>query len=573
MTTDLTADRVREGRFDHMKVNLRLLFIPVVLSFSLIWLWPFRPLPLNGFTQEVLSFSAALIVLLSLLTRKTVLRKSFLVFLGLAFIPLLQYCFGLIPFVGNAWLVSVYLFSFALMLSAGYSLSPGRSTLRSAGTIAPIDLLAVVFVLAAALSTWIALRQYFHLADSIWEINHNQGRPYANLAQPNNLATLLGLGLAGCLYLYEKRLLGRVASGVLVLFLIMGIAVTQSRTPWVTSLAILVFWYLKKGHFSTRLTTLSLFLWVLVYAGLVLVLPQFNSILELGGVGIVDRAAKLERWDLWAQLWFAATNGPFWGYGWNQTASAQLAVTLDWPLAMYSTYSHNIVLDFLLWNGFFPGLLISVIITAWLLRLGWYARSTESLFALIGSGFILAHSMLEFPFAYAYFLLPLGLLLGVASADLPGKKNYKVSKYVVFLIILLGVILLRIVITDYQIIKSNYVEQRMRAANVVGFESDKPISDVVFLTQFRELQRFRATVPQAGVSAEELDWMQLVVQQYPHLANLYRYSLILALNGRQKDAEMYMQTLCNLHGQHLCDQAKEVFEGDLEKYRVPVIRD
>ena len=136
-----------------MKVNLRLLFIPVVLSFSLIWLWPFRPLPLNGFTQEVLSFSAALIVLLSLLTRKTVLRKSFLVFLGLAFIPLLQYCFGLIPFVGNAWLVSVYLFSFALMLSAGYSLSPGRSTLRSAGTIAPIDLLAVVFVLAAALSS------------------------------------------------------------------------------------------------------------------------------------------------------------------------------------------------------------------------------------------------------------------------------------------------------------------------------------------------------------------------------------------------------------------------------------
>src|SRR5690554_212725 len=244
----------------NVSTSPRLIVMPAIIALAWIWLWPFRPLPLNGFAQEILAFSAALIVLtLSLLQVQTIrVAKYVVLFLGLSAIPVLQSWLGLIPFSGNAWLVSAYLFAFSMMLIAGHSMTLNRASISKGRAEYFIEILAAVFVLASALSTWIALRQYFHLADSIWEVNHNSGRPYANLGQPNNLATLLGLGLAGCLYFYEKQLLGIVAAGVLTFFLLLGLAVTQSRTPWVTSLAILAFWLIKMGDFAPRLRFPSL---------------------------------------------------------------------------------------------------------------------------------------------------------------------------------------------------------------------------------------------------------------------------------------------------------------------------
>lgn len=481
-----------------------------------------------------------------------------MLFLAMAAIPLIQSWCGLIPFSGNAWLVSIYLAVFSLMLLAGNHLAGRREPAVSFAAM-----LAAVFVLAATLSTWIALRQYFHLADSIWEINHNRGRPYANLAQPNNLATLLGMGLAGCLYFYEKRLLGRLAAGLLSVFLLMGIVVTQSRTPWVTSVAIIIFWMIKSRAFKPRLSLGWLLLWVALYGALVFSQPYLREALQFGGPSLADRAMALERFSLWSQMWHAVWDGPFWGYGWNQTAAAQVSVTVERPLSMLATYSHNLLLDLLLWNGLVPGTIIIMSTSVWLARIGWFAHSKESLFALIAAGFILTHSMFEYPFAYAYFLLPLGLLLGIASVDVPAKRQVVLPRVVLVALIVGGLWLLKTAINDYQIIKADYVAQRMEAAGVIGFESEVPITEVKLLTQFRELQRFKAMPPHGEHSEEELGWMKNVVHQYPHLANLYRYALILYLSGENEQAEYYLEVLCGLHGAKFCAQAHE----EIEEYR------
>lgn len=537
------------GLLSSTPIRVLLLYIFTVLLVS-AWLWPFRPTPLIGFTQEILAFIAAVFLLTVLLLKK--IRIPFYLFaaLGLAAIPIFQHWLGLIPFAGNAWLTSIYLAAFALMLLVGYNLTYNKKLTHNFTA-----LLASIFMLAAALSTWIALRQYLHLADSAWEINLNRSRPYANLAQPNNLSTLLGLGLAGCLYFYETRRLGGFSAGLLSAFLLLGLAITQSRTPWVTSLAILVFWFIKVRTFSPRLTFLHLCLWVGFYAFLVVMLPHFYNLIEFQATSLADRAAALERWSLWSQLWHAAWNGPFWGYGWNQTNAAQVSVTLEYPLSMMTSYSHNLVLDLLLWNGLIPGSIIVTVVGVWLLRLGWFARSKESLFALVVAGFILTHSMLEFPFAYAYFLLPLGLLLGIASVDMPNKQQFIFPCSLLLIIIIAGVWLIKLAITDYQIIKADHQAQRMKAANVIGFENKIPITEVKLLTQFRELQRFKAIPLSTDYSDKELAWMKSVVHQYPHLANLYKYALILRLNGQPKLSEQYLKLLCNLHGTKFCEQA------------------
>ncbi|WP_285275966.1 PglL family O-oligosaccharyltransferase [Halopseudomonas bauzanensis] len=520
------------------------------------WLWPFRAPPQAGFTQEAIAFTAAILILLPLLFSKIRVQASSVLCLGLAAIPMLQNWFGLIPFSGSAWLLSIYLAAFSLMLLAGNQMVGRQESIVPFAAI-----LAAAFLFAAVLSTWIALRQYFLLADSTWEINHNHGRPYANLAQPNNLATLLGMGLAGCLYFYEKRLLGRLSAGILGLFLMIGIAVTQSRTPWVTTIVIITLWAVKSKNSKLRLPLFWLILWVLSYIAIVISLPHLNDYLQLGGVSLADRAMASGRLSLWSQLWYAVWNGPFWGYGWNQTIAGQLSVMAERPLSMMATYSHNILLDLLLWNGLIPGALIVFAIAIWLARIGYFVNSEEGLFSLVAASFILTHSMFEYPFAYAYFLLPLGLLLGIANADGPTRYLFQIPRIALITVILCGLWILKIALADYNIIKADYQAQKMAAANVIGFESNTPISKVVFLTQLKELQRFRAMEPRSGYDDEELKWMAAVVQQYPHLANLYRYTLILLMNGKADQAERYLDLLCKLHGDNFCDQARSELEN------------
>src|SRR5690606_41560804 len=127
--------------------------------------------------------------------------------------------------------------------------------------------------------------------------------------------------------------------------------VTESRTPWVTAIIIIILWAVKSQHSKLRLPLFWLILWVLSYVTLVILLPYLNNCLQLGGVSLADRAMASGRLSLWSQLWYAVWNGPFWGYGWNQTVAAQLSVMAERPLSMMATYSHNILLDLLLWRS------------------------------------------------------------------------------------------------------------------------------------------------------------------------------------------------------------------------------
>lgn len=520
-----------------------------MLAFLLAWLWPFHGKPWTSFQQESLAFCAGLLMMVSLLFCSVRVPVSVVGFFLLATLPLLQLQSGIIFFAGDAWVASGYLAGFGVMLLAGYNWSAQGWRKELA------EFLAVTFLLAATLSAWIALRQYFFLADSIWEINLAGGRPYANLAQPNHLATLLGLGVAGCVYLYERHLLSRASAALLVAFLIVGLTITQSRTPWVTTLAIMVFWALKARQCSLRLSQKVLCLWALFYLCCILGFPLFSERVQLGGANLAWRAMSLERWELWLQLWHAVWHGPAWGYGWGQISLAQVGVTLNQPLAMMTDYSHNIVLDILLWNGLVPGAVVVLVVGYWLVRLAWLARDRESLFSLLAAGFILVHSMLEFPFAYAYFLLPLAILLGMVAGGVSSVCEWRFSRVALISLLVGAVWLFFNIYADYKIVEKDYFAQRMAAAKVVGFEGGQQVSEIVVLTQLRELQRFRRESPREGMSFSELGWMERVVHRYPYLSNLYRYSLALTLNGRQMEAEKYLMVIRGLHGEESYQQA------------------
>lgn len=473
-------------------------------------------------------------------------------FLLCALIPLFQFVFGVIFFVGDALLAAFYLLAFSavLVLGRGFSVSPLKRQAHS--------LLACCIIIAAVLSVWLALMQWLMLPGSLWVADLNPGgRPFANLAQPNNLATLLCLGLASLLYLYETRRVGVWVGGALALFLLFAIALTQSRTPWVGAVGALLWWAWKGRELSLRLSLRAFVGWLVLYALLVLGLPYFAEALYLSPVELAEHALAAHRWELWQQLGLALVQGPLWGYGWNQVSVAQVAVALDLPLTLMTEHSHNIVLDLLLWNGPLLGGLIIALLAAWLVRLGLLARSCESVFALLAVGFVLVHGLLEYPLEYAFFLLPVGFLLGMVEGEQQARTLFTLPRWMFAGCLLASLVVIVWVWREYRVIEEDYRQMRFETARIGTLKSEHAAPDVVLLSQLREFIRFARTEATPNMSEEQLEWMRKVAHRYPYPPSMFRYALVLGLNNQTALAEQELLRLRALHGEEHYQQAHQ----------------
>lgn len=544
-----------------VSVDLRLLLLLSLLPFLLAWLLPNHYFPWAVAYQEFLSFAALLLLLvICFFSRLYVPRISQFFFL-LALLPVVQYFSGLIYFSGDAWMASLYLSGFALAVAIGYSLS-----LDARIRVFLAICLSLIMVVGGVLSVWIALRQWLVLPGSIWIVDMPPNeRPFANLAQPNNLATLLCMAMAGLFYLYEKNYVGRWGGGGLAVFLLFGMALTQSRTPWlgVVFALVLFFWKSRLGSFRLGLGGFSGL--IVLYACYVFALPFISEYLSLFASGPLERAGALERWALWGQLWHAVWLEP-WGYGWNQVSVAQVAVTLAFPVAMLTEHSHNIVLDFLLWNGPVLGIPLICLVIAWLFRLAWLTKSPEGFFALFTAGFVLVHAMLEFPLEYAFFLLPVGLLLGVACAEQRLTYDIPISRAFSGAVFLVGVSLFCFVWIEYREVEADHRLMRFENSRIGDLRAEQKAPDVVVLTQLQEFLRFARTPAVAGMTNDEIERMRKIAHRYPYVSSIYRYALALAVNGRVEAAREQLLVLRALHGDKAYAEAISSLRGSSSIY-------
>jgi hypothetical protein len=185
---------------------------------------------------------------------------------AVACIPWLQWAGGQLAFFDDALIGSVYVLGLALAVLCGFEWAR-RDGLGSAIRM------ATVLLVGAAVSAVIALMQALDLGSlGIWTLPFAAGgRAGANLAQPNNLATLLGLGALALLLLRERGHLGRCASGALLFVLLLGAATTQSRAAMLFGPAVLLGWWLVRRRgvpVRTSLAAISLTTaahWLLVY--------------------------------------------------------------------------------------------------------------------------------------------------------------------------------------------------------------------------------------------------------------------------------------------------------------------
>jgi hypothetical protein len=484
----------------------------------------------------------------------------------LIFVPWLQVGFGLISQPGVAWISSAYLLGLLLALLIGVrweSDSPGQLG----------DGLFFAIGMAAILSVGLQLQQWFQLEGlDLWRLGGGAERPHANLGQANQLGTLLIWGvLAGAWGYFRKYISGKVAV-FLAVYLLFGVALTGSRTAWIgVALLVATGWLWRRHLHSPRVP------WIVSGLGLyfvvcVLSVGWLNQIwLAKAPLGLDDftRMSSEIRPLAWVAFLDAAWQRPFFGYGWNQVVLAQMAVATEHPhIPGFFIYSHNLFLDLVLWCGIPMGLLVSGFLVMWLWQRFHAVQSAENAVLVLFLLVVANHAMLELPLHFAYFLLPVGLVMGVLDARMGVRPVFLLGRWTLGVLWLVASMLLCLIIQDYARVESSYQILRLEWSRIkITIPVGPP--DVLLLTQWRDYIKFARMEPKRDVGEDELVWMRNITGLFPGVIFFHKFATVLALNQRPEEAQLWLKRMCKTVSESECRDVQTIWAN--QSLKVPEI--
>lgn len=535
----------------------------------LAWLLPNHYFPWPSAWQDglamLLLFGAAL------LARKAVVLPA--LWAGAAALAMgsaaLQWATGLIQYGGDAVLVLLYVGALLVSIALGSTL------VRASGhddTTTAAEAVALGCLLAALVSVGIGFMQWSgsHWL-GIWAADlPPDGRPFANVAQPNHLSTLAFIGLCALAFLREAGRIGATGFWTGALWLVAGMVSTGSRTGWVQAGAWLLLALVMQARVRPQVRAAHVALLTALYAAATWLWPMVNQATQLaGGRAVTHQIEGGARLPLWRALIDAVWREPWTGYGWQQVPAAQQAVALDHPPVMrYFEHSHNIVLDLLLWAGVPIASLIVLAVAAalvWQARVLRDARALWMFTAVVG---VLLHGMLELPLEYAYFLVPMGLAIGVTHALSPAGPQWRVNPWLLRAAGLVGLAVLAIVALDYVEAEQNHRTLRFESARIGTTRIESSAPDLRVLTQLRAYLEFARTEARPDMKPEQVEWMRQVSQRHGYAPVLLRYALAAGLNGQPAQARLTLARLCSIHLPPRCTEAREAWVALQARYPV-----
>jgi O-antigen ligase len=519
---------------------------------AVAWLIPTHFLPWTAFQSDLLTaigLGIACLGAIRLAGARMSLPASAVAVLALALVPIGQVALGMTFFSGDGWLAALYLAGLALAIVAGREF--GR---RGSGSVEP---LLWAFVGAGVVSSALASCQWLGVEISQLRMAPLPpgGRPFANLAQPNQLATLLMLGVVAAALLHQMQCIGSRLLAVFVVVFVWGAALTGSRTAWVEMAGFVLWVWALRDRAGLRLTRGGALSIGLTLAVFVVAVPSLADLLLISGTGL--RLEPGVRPIHWAILADAIGQRPWLGYGWNQVSVAVSQVALNHPAPHEMVeHSHNLVLDLAAWNGIPIALAVIVGVALWIAHHGWRRRDAQAALLVALIGVALVHSMFEFPLEYAHFLLPIGFVAGVLDSRAPLGPRIGLPRWSVVGFAAVAAMATLWVAVEYIEVEENSRALRFEAARIGAGAVPSGAPDVVLLTQQREFLRFARTQAHRGMTDGELDSMRRVAERFAYPPVLFRYALALGLNERPQAAARALGLLCKLHPPKLCEEAR-----------------
>lgn len=505
--------------------------------------------PWSGFHSELPAALAGVVaVTIALRHGQSRVSAMAVALMAAALVPWLQWRFGLVPYAGDALLASLYLVGAGLCLWAGGSTDARRQAML-------LRAIAVATLCGALLSTAVALYQWFGLT-GLNQILAAEGLPGgrtgANLGQPNHVATLICMGLASLVLARHWARLRGAPAFVIALFLLIGLALTQSRVPWLGVLVLAAWMLLRRRALFAPLrlhplALLALFVWYLLALWAAIHLPD----LLFGGVAADPAGSRLgagHRPTAWAQWVEALRLAPWFGYGWGQGHAAQAVGAMARPGVEFLPYAHNLVLDLLAWNGLPLGALMVLGLLLWYLRLGLRAEGPEQWFRFAVVSLIGAHALVEYPITYAYFLVPLALLAGQLEAQVGAGARWAMPRALLGALAFAWVLAWAAVVRDYFHAEGDIRVLREQAARIGGLRRTPAPDDLWVLDQLSAFSRTARIEPRPDMPAAELDQLIAMAKYFPSSLFLQQAALALSANGRVDEAHAAMRTLCAVSG-------------------------
>lgn len=541
-----------------------------VLAFSTIWLVPNHFPPWSTFHSDAWAATILLLGGMGLVfrtRRQPVVWTAFpLLVLILATVPWLQWATGLLYFAGQAWISSAYLLGLgvAILLGSRWErASPGQ---LSAAVLAAAGIAGVASV-GLQLYTWLGL----HSTDvtSIWSMGLFGERPYANVGQPNVLASLLLWGILAALMGYQERVLGAPVAVLMVLFLLIGVALTQSRTGQLSLTLILVcLWLWRTQWRSARLPVVASALYA-VFWGILVLLPEVTRLLLVDSLDSYLRgvSAGEARLDAWKMLITAALERPVWGYGMTEVTGAQVQVAEQFPnLGLLFAQSHNLFLDLILWFGLPIGMTLVGFLLWWAYKTARTSHTVTQRLTFLAVGVLGVHAMLELPLHHAFFLIPTGLLVGVLCAQDGGKLQFKTPWWTQLMLWLIAACAAAITIRDYLHVEASYYQLRFEKARInIEKNGVGTPPDVWALTQMQAMIWAERYEPKPGATQEELQTLDALTRRFPGPGSIYRLAKTLAMNERTAEASAWLGKLCKFVDERGCVLLKELWKKESEK--------
>lgn len=255
---------------------------------------------------------------------------------------------------------------------------------------------------------------------------------FGNVGQANHYADLIFVGLGALCYLFSKFPLRRwwVSAGALTLafWLTLAAAASASRgallyTGLFLVLGCLACW---RGRRDPAIRGMGM---ALLSVGALSIMAQglvtFGHVLDAFDVTTaIDRAGDAgsngQRLYNWGAALQAIKAHPWIGQGpatFYKASIDAMFTTAPASFPKFAEHAHNLVLNM----GAEFGLPLTILVLGglgiWYLRLVLRKLTTGGLLALACVGVVGLHSMVEYPLWYTYFIVPVGLCIGIADRE------------------------------------------------------------------------------------------------------------------------------------------------------------
>lgn len=535
------------------------------LAISLTWLLPNHYAPWATFHSD--AWLGVLILIMSGVF--FFYRSSFswdctaLVLLVFTLVPWFQYLTGQLFFSGIAFTATVYFSGASLAYVVG----------RHWESIAPsqlIDILALAIGIAAISSVGIQLIQWFELAvQSPFLFNGLPSRPPANLGQPNHLAILFLWALLSTAWGVRRGYLGGICALIISLHISIGLMLCQSRSASLALVVLIVGSWVWRRLWVSKYNVVPVV--VLIICGMSIFSGFFVDnlsrffLLSSDYAGYSERVSGELRPAIWGLFSKAVMDRPYFGFGFLQGVVAQFEVLNAPYLGQVMAGAHNLFLDILVWFGIPLGVSVFFVILYWLYRKFVAVDSAESALLFMFVVVLLVGSMFEFPYEYAYFVLPLALISGVASEKAGARILFATGRIPVVALWVFVATLLGVIVRDYFRVESSVWDLRMKAAHIISHGPVQP-PDVIVLNQLRDFVVLSTLEPENGLGAADVIWIERTALTEPSFWNLYKVAFAYAMNNQPRRAVFWLGRMNTAFSAEMVELGRKKWQADSIKY-------